>query len=257
MVRPGTGSHSPACQSRTSRAGGQLVGRVVQQRRGDQVLAHAEVRGRPAAENDLGDGRKASKSVRVCHGGVIAGLKACTNGCMSVVDRSCFSYQVAAGSTTSENSAWRSSGSPASAAGRACPRAPRRARRRPSGALRRRSSARGPRRRCPAGAAGSTRCPCRGAEQVRPPHGQHPRAVLRRRPGPRRRTRAARLQLVDDVRAGRPGPAAAASSARSSGLRSKVGYEGIQPSRADWASSRRWPARRTCPGPAGRRARRR
>ena len=43
----------------------------------------------------------ASKSVRVSHGGAIAGLNECTNGCMSVLDRSCFSYQVAAGSTTS------------------------------------------------------------------------------------------------------------------------------------------------------------
>lgn len=41
--------------------------------------------------------------MRVCHGGGIAGLKACTNGCMSVLDRSYFSYQVAAGRTTSEN----------------------------------------------------------------------------------------------------------------------------------------------------------
>ncbi|GAA3167056.1 hypothetical protein GCM10020001_110650 [Nonomuraea salmonea] len=47
---------------------------------------------------------KAAKSVRVCHGGSMAGVKACTNGCMSVEDRSCFSYQVAAGSTMSENS---------------------------------------------------------------------------------------------------------------------------------------------------------
>lgn len=47
---------------------------------------------------------KASKSVRVCHGGLIAGVKACTNGCMSVLLRSCFSYQVAAGSTMSEKS---------------------------------------------------------------------------------------------------------------------------------------------------------
>jgi hypothetical protein len=45
---------------------------------------------------------KASQSVRVCQGGLIAGLKECTNGCMSVVFRSCFSYQVAAGSTMSE-----------------------------------------------------------------------------------------------------------------------------------------------------------
>ena len=46
---------------------------------------------------------KMSKSVRVCQGGAIAGVKACTNGCMSVLDRSCFSYQVAAGRTTSAN----------------------------------------------------------------------------------------------------------------------------------------------------------
>ena len=45
----------------------------------------------------------ASKSVRVCHGGAMAGLNECTNGCMSVVEMSCFSYQVAAGSTTSAN----------------------------------------------------------------------------------------------------------------------------------------------------------
>ena len=45
----------------------------------------------------------ASKSVRVSHGGAIAGLNECTYGCMSVVLRSCFSYQVAAGSTMSEN----------------------------------------------------------------------------------------------------------------------------------------------------------
>ncbi|KUG52074.1 hypothetical protein AVL61_06885 [Kocuria rosea subsp. polaris] len=37
------------------------------------------------------------------HGGLIAGVKACTYGCMSVEDRSCFSYQVAAGKTTSDS----------------------------------------------------------------------------------------------------------------------------------------------------------
>ena len=42
-----------------------------------------------------------SQSDFVCHGGAIAGLNEWTNGCMSVVFRSCFSYQVAAGSTTS------------------------------------------------------------------------------------------------------------------------------------------------------------
>ena len=33
----------------------------------------------------------------------MAGVNACTNGCISVLDRSAFSYQVAAGSTTSES----------------------------------------------------------------------------------------------------------------------------------------------------------
>ena len=47
---------------------------------------------------------KSSKSLLASHGGSIAGVKACTNGCMSVEDRSCFSYQVAAGSTTSDSS---------------------------------------------------------------------------------------------------------------------------------------------------------
>src|SRR5699024_9476954 len=42
-----------------------------------------------------------SQSVRDCHGVEIAGLNVLTNGCMSVVDRSCFSYQVAAGRMTS------------------------------------------------------------------------------------------------------------------------------------------------------------
>ena len=45
-----------------------------------------------------------SQSVLDCHGGAIAGLKEWMNGCMSVVLRSCFSYQVAAGNTMSESS---------------------------------------------------------------------------------------------------------------------------------------------------------
>src|SRR5215468_2041093 len=44
----------------------------------------------------------ASQSVRASHGGGTAWLNECTNGCMSVIERSCFSYQVAAGRTTSE-----------------------------------------------------------------------------------------------------------------------------------------------------------
>ena len=38
------------------------------------------------------------------HGGSIAGVKAWTNGCMSVEERSCFSYHVAAGRTMSDSS---------------------------------------------------------------------------------------------------------------------------------------------------------
>ena len=45
----------------------------------------------------------ASQSDFDSQGGGTAWLKACTNGCRSVVERSYFSYQVAAGSTTSEN----------------------------------------------------------------------------------------------------------------------------------------------------------
>ena len=55
-------------------------------------------------ENSWASRWKVSKSVLVSHGGSIAGVKACTNGCMSVEDRSCFSYQVAAGNTTSDSS---------------------------------------------------------------------------------------------------------------------------------------------------------
>ena len=58
---------------------------------------------RPAIfENARAMRRKLSQSLLVSHGGAIAGLKECTNGCRSVVEMSCFSYQVAAGRTTSE-----------------------------------------------------------------------------------------------------------------------------------------------------------
>ena len=122
-----------------------------------------------------------SKSVRVCHGGGIAGLKACTNGCMSVLDRSYFSYQVAAGSTTSENSVVdvirKSSVSSRSSL--------------PAGASSRQRTSRGRGVRRRLGARGRVLGPeqvaqevlvalAGGAEQVRPPDGQHPRAVLLR-----------------------------------------------------------------------------
>jgi hypothetical protein len=44
----------------------------------------------------------ASQSLFASHGGGIAALNGWTNGCRSVLEMSCFSYQVAAGSTTSE-----------------------------------------------------------------------------------------------------------------------------------------------------------
>ena len=56
----------------------------------------------------------------------MAGLNECTNGCMSVVLRSCFSYQVAAGSTTSEKTSCWSAGSPGSSRS-SFPRGPRHA----------------------------------------------------------------------------------------------------------------------------------
>src|ERR1051326_7779848 len=58
-----------------------------------------------SSDNLLAMSENESQSVFASHGGGIAWLKACTNGCMSVDDRSYFSYQVAAGRTMSENSA--------------------------------------------------------------------------------------------------------------------------------------------------------
>ena len=70
--------------------------------------------------------------------------------------------------------------------------------------------------------------PSRLARQI----GEHPREVLRGVGVLAGEPQVAGLELVDDV-LGRPArPAAAASSARSSGLRSNVGYDGIQPIRA-------------------------
>jgi hypothetical protein len=45
---------------------------------------------------------KMSQSDRASHGGSTARVNGCTNGCMSVEEMSSFSYQVAAGRTTSE-----------------------------------------------------------------------------------------------------------------------------------------------------------
>ncbi len=60
---------------------------------------------RPLANSEIFVARsvKKSKSLLASQGGSIAGVKACTNGCMSVLERSYFSYQVAAGKTMSES----------------------------------------------------------------------------------------------------------------------------------------------------------
>ena len=102
IVTPGTGSHSPAFQSLTRPCG-------VASSSGVSCSSGAATRSvrvprwvAASLLNACAMAMKASQSVRVCHGGAIAGLNEFTNGCMSVLFRSCFSYQVAAGSTTSE-----------------------------------------------------------------------------------------------------------------------------------------------------------
>jgi hypothetical protein len=102
MVRPGIGSHSPARQSRTRPCGWEIspgvscwTGPATMSRRTPRCSA-------ASAENARAIDPNASQSVRASHGGGTAWLNECTNGCMSVMERSCFSYQVAAGRTTSE-----------------------------------------------------------------------------------------------------------------------------------------------------------
>src|SRR5664279_5144055 len=104
MVAPGIGSQSPAFQSRTRPCGLAISsgvscasGTATTSVHTPRCRAAKVLKARPIVA-------KASKSVRVCHGGAIAGLNELTKGCMSVVFRSCFSYHVAVGSTTSEKS---------------------------------------------------------------------------------------------------------------------------------------------------------
>src|SRR6478609_5125284 len=104
MVLPGTGSHSPVRQSFTTPC-------TVAMASGVSCHSGLATRSRrvprwstASSENFFAIAFQASQSVLDCQGGEIAGLNECTNGCMSVVLMSCFSYQVAAGSTTSENS---------------------------------------------------------------------------------------------------------------------------------------------------------
>jgi hypothetical protein len=171
----------------------------VQQRHGHDVLAGAEVVRGELAEL-LAIVWKASQSVRVCHGGAIAGLNECTNGCMSVVLRSCFSYQVAAGSTTSEKIVVlvirKSRLSSRSSL--------------PSGASSCQTTSLG---RCSGlGLRGPQRVVgaeqvleevlvalARGAEQVRPPDASAPAGSSRARRGPRPRTQVPAFSSLDDV----------------------------------------------------------
>ena len=101
---PGTGSHSPRAPvaHRAAAAGRARPGVSCSSGAGDDVGARAEVlRGQPR-ERARRRALNASQSVFASHGGGIAALNGCTNGCRSVLERSCFSYQVAAGRTTSE-----------------------------------------------------------------------------------------------------------------------------------------------------------
>jgi hypothetical protein len=176
-----------------------------------------------------------SKSVRVCHGGAIAGLNEFTNGCMSVVLRSCFSYQVAAGSTTSEYTVVlvirKSSVTSRSSF--------------PVGASSRQVTSRG---RAPGGASVARRfesVPSRWCRKYSSPFADDPSRFARQMVSTRGKfsgasgSSAANRSAPDVSSSGTSSvagrPDAATSSARSRGLRSNVGYDGIQPSRADSA----------------------
>src|SRR5215472_2083948 len=105
MVLPGTGSHSPTFQSRTSPIGcasssavSCASGAASRSLRVPRCFTAMSEKARAIRLN-------ASQSVFASHGGGTAWLKECTKACMSVEERSYFSYQVAAGSTTSEKSA--------------------------------------------------------------------------------------------------------------------------------------------------------
>ena len=105
IVRPGIGSHSPLRQSRTSPNGWASSSGLSCSSGAATTSVRVPRCFAAMRENDSAMRLKMSQSVAVSHGGVIAGLKECTNGCRSVVEMSCFSYHVAAGSTTSECSA--------------------------------------------------------------------------------------------------------------------------------------------------------
>ena len=226
---------------------GQLVGRVVQSAAPRPGPGGRPGASRPRPENARAMAWNASKSVRVCHGGAIAGLNACTNGCMSVLDRSCFSYQVAAGSTTSENSVVevirKSSDSSRSSL--------------PSGASSRQRTS--PRPLLGPGvsvARSDASVPSRwrrkyslplrrGAEQVGPPHGEHPRPVLRRVGVLAGEPEPALAQRLDHVRRpGRPGRPPAPRRPGRAGCGRTSGWSASSP------AGPTGPAGRRCAAPA-------
>src|SRR5690625_3498852 len=100
---PGTGSHSPYFQSRT-RPCGTAMASGVSWVNGAATTSVCTPRCRSASLlNTCEMYCQVSQSLRDSHGGDTAGLNELTKGCMSVVDRSYFSYQVAAGNTMSDN----------------------------------------------------------------------------------------------------------------------------------------------------------
>ena len=232
---PGTGSHSPALQSRTSPSGWAISSGVSCSSGAATRSGGRRGGARRGARSPCAIRWNASQSDLASHGGGIASLNACTNGCRSVEERSNFSYQVAAGSTTSENRRVRGH-----------PKVDRR--QQVELALRRLLAPARPRAgAAPAGTPPRARALsvdaeqvleevlvplARGPEQVRAPHRHHLRVVRRARRGPRTRTAAGRLAArAPRTRPGRS-PRARPSSTRSSGLRSKLGYDGSHPSRA-------------------------
>ena len=101
MVLPGSGSHSPRFQSLTR---GWASSPGVSCRSGVRTRSFSVPRWPTAAcEKASAMPRKMFQSLRASHTGSIAAVSGWMNGCMSVVLRSFFSYQVAVGSTMSEN----------------------------------------------------------------------------------------------------------------------------------------------------------
>ena len=161
----------------------------------------------------------------------MAGVNAWTNGCMSVLDRSCFSYQVAAGSRTSLNKPVlvirKSSDTNRSSL--------------PSAASSRQVTDDGRRSAGVSSARTDASVPSRCAKKYSFPFDDEPSRLARHTVSTRgkfsgapgssqaNRSRPSRSSRTTYCATGIP--CAAASSAMTSGLRSNVGYDGSQPIR--------------------------